>query len=64
MPGHSTINILGVAPLDETLKKLKSGGGEIVMPTTELPGVGLLAYVKDPEGTLFGILQAVPGATM
>jgi hypothetical protein len=25
----------------------------------EVPGVGILAYRKDPEGNIFGVLQAV-----
>ncbi len=32
-------------------------GGTLVHPVNPVPGVGWLAYVKDPEGNLFGMMQ-------
>ena len=52
------INTVDVANLDETLTKVLANGGEVVLPKGPVPGVGWLAYAKDPEGTIFGIMQA------
>lgn len=36
-----------------------SGGGALVcVPKTAVAGIGWLAYVKDPDGNLFGMLEA------
>ena len=32
-------------------------GGTVALEKMEVPGVGLLAYRKDPEGNIFGVLQ-------
>jgi len=37
-------------------------GGKLVMPKTPIPGVGYFAYCEDPEGNLFGVMQADAGA--
>ena len=34
----------------------------LALPKMAVPGVGWLAYVKDTEGNLFGLMQADPGA--
>lgn len=31
------------------------------MPVTPMPGVGTLAYLKDPDGNMFGIIEPEPG---
>lgn len=50
---------IGVGSLDETLTSISVNGGEIVVAKHEIPRVGLLAYVKDPDGNIFGVLQPV-----
>lgn len=30
-------------------------GGQLVVPMTEVPGMGHFAWLKDPEGNLFGL---------
>ena len=64
MPMTGTVNTMGVENLDEALAKLVANGGQVVMPKAELPGVGWLAYARDPEGTMFGMLQPMPGSMM
>jgi predicted enzyme related to lactoylglutathione lyase len=32
------------------------------LPKMAVPGVGWLAYEKDPDGNICGIMQADPGA--
>jgi predicted enzyme related to lactoylglutathione lyase len=50
---------IGVETLDETLTSIVANGGEIVVAKHEIPGIGTLAYVKDPDGNIFGVLQPV-----
>jgi predicted enzyme related to lactoylglutathione lyase len=57
-----TINTLSVENIDEVLQQVPANGGEIAMAKMEIPGVGYLAYIREPGGTVFGLLQALPGA--
>ena len=57
-----TTNTLGVDSLDDSVKAVTKAGGKLVMPKTPIPGVGYFAYCEDPEGNLFGVMQADPGA--
>jgi uncharacterized protein len=51
-----------VPVLDDGIAKITSLGGQIVVPRMPIPGVGWLAYGKDPEGNIFGIMQNDPAA--
>ena len=55
---------VGVDNLDALLAKVDTGGGGalVCVPKMAVPGVGWLAYVKDPDGNIFGIMQADPSA--
>lgn len=48
--------------LDEEIGKTMSNGGSIAVPKMAVPGVGWLAYVKDTEGNILGIMQSDPKA--
>ncbi len=48
---------ISVADLDAQMDKVKAAGGSIALDKMEVPGIGWLAYAKDPEGNLFGMLQ-------
>jgi len=56
------INTIDVSDIDETIKKIESKDGEIVRPKHAVPGVGWLAYFKDSEGVMSGIMQNDPNA--
>lgn len=58
----ATVNTIGVASLDETLERFVAKGGAITQPKGPIPGVGWLAYVRDPEGNAFGLMQSDPSA--
>ena len=58
------INTIDVDDLDQTLARVVANGGTEIMPKSPVPGVGWLAYVKDPEGTVIGMMQADPEAHM
>ena len=32
--------------------------GQVALPKMPVPGIGWLAYLKDPDGNIFGIMQA------
>jgi predicted enzyme related to lactoylglutathione lyase len=56
-PGESTVNTVGVASVDESLRAIERKGGKTVVPKMAIPGIGWLAYCSDPDGNTFGILQ-------
>jgi predicted enzyme related to lactoylglutathione lyase len=56
------VNTIGVVDVDETIKKIKKNGGKIVRPKHAVTGVGWLAYFKDVEGIVMGIMQIDPTA--
>lgn len=50
-------NTIGVESVDDTLNRIVQAGGEIVMPKGPVAGIGWLAYFRDTEGNIHGILQ-------
>ncbi|MDX1534283.1 MAG: VOC family protein [Thermoplasmata archaeon] len=51
-------NTIDVVSLDAAIQGVESNGGEIVLAKHAIPGVGWLAYFKDTEGNVFGMMQA------
>ena len=43
--------------VDDDVAKAMTNGGSIAMPKMAVSGIGWLAYIKDTEGNLFGIMQ-------
>jgi predicted enzyme related to lactoylglutathione lyase len=41
-----------------TFDKAVSGGAEVLMPVTDVPGVVTLALLRDPQGNVFGMVGA------
>jgi len=52
------INTIDVDSVDATVATITQHGGQVVHPKMPIPGVGWLAYCKDTEGNLFGIMEA------
>jgi uncharacterized protein len=48
---------ISVPKIDPVLAKIRSSGGQIVMPRTVLPGMVTLAQFLDPEGNLIGLIE-------
>ncbi len=46
-----------VENIDDMLAKIEKAGGTIATDKMDVPGVGILAYRKDTEGNIFGVLQ-------
>jgi predicted enzyme related to lactoylglutathione lyase len=57
-PEPKTVNTIDVPSADEFAKKVTENGGTIVIAKHAVPGVGWLAYFKDPEGNMFGMMQS------
>lgn len=51
-----------VPSVDEYVEKITQGGGSVAVPKMAVPGVGWLAYCKDTEGNLFGLMAPDPDA--
>jgi predicted enzyme related to lactoylglutathione lyase len=51
-----------VPDLDGVLARLDELGGSVALPRMPVPGVGWLAYIKDPDGNILGIMQSDPAA--
>lgn len=51
-----------VPSLDDVLARLERLGGRIALPRMAVPGIGWLAYVKDPDGNIMGAMQSDPAA--
>lgn len=61
---RGTVNTVEVVDLDEALRLCADNGGEVVMPKDEIPGVGWLAYVREPGGAVLGMMQSHPERAM
>ena len=46
-----------VASVDDSIAKALSLGGTLALPKMGIPTVGWLAYVKDPDGNILGLMQ-------
>jgi predicted enzyme related to lactoylglutathione lyase len=53
---------VGTTSVDESVKAALANGGTMALPKMPIPGIGWLAYVKDTEGNILGIMQPDPAA--
>ncbi|MDL2356367.1 MAG: VOC family protein [Pseudomonadota bacterium] len=49
---------VGIDDLDALLAKADGSGAQLAVPKMAVPGIGWLAYLKDPDGNIFGVMQA------
>jgi uncharacterized protein len=61
-PNQPLVNSLTVVSVDDAVAAVLANGGSIALPKMAVPGIGWLAYCKDPEGTIFGMMQNDPAA--
>jgi predicted enzyme related to lactoylglutathione lyase len=66
MPRHGLIDgqaviayvcTIDVPSVDAALEKALSLGGQLALAKIPIPGIGWLAYAKDTEGNIFGMMQ-------
>ena len=46
-----------VSSVDEYIKKIEAMGGKVMMPKTEIGGMGYYAYVTDTENNVIGLWE-------
>ncbi len=56
-------NTIDVKNLEISLIAVEANGGEIIRPKMAVPGVGWMAYIKDTEGNIFGLMEEDPNAS-
>jgi len=61
-PVNAYVCTTTVPDLDSRVEWALNSGGTMALPKMAVPGVGWLAYVKDPEGNILGMIQMDPGA--
>jgi len=58
----TTVNTVGVDNIDDTLKAATANGATVIYPKGEIPGMGWLAYIREPGGAIVGLFQGMPGS--
>lgn len=61
-PMTAYVCTIDVASLDDAITKATGMAAEVALPKQAIPGIGWLAYLKDPEGNIFGMMQNDPAA--
>jgi predicted enzyme related to lactoylglutathione lyase len=61
-PQNMNVNTIDVENVDEAVNLVETNGGTIIQPKMAIPGVGYLAYFKDPDGNVFGLMKDDPNA--
>ena len=56
MPPH-WLGYVTVADVDATAKKAGEAGGKVTMPPSDVPTVGRIAVLQDPQGAALGVIQ-------
>jgi len=53
--------VVSVDDINESIEKIKKGGGKILGEIQEIPGIGKYVSFLDTEGNRVGLLQPSPG---
>ena len=56
-PVNAYVCTIGVESVTDSVERAVKAGGVMAVPKMPIPGVGWLAYCKDPDGNIFGVLQ-------
>lgn len=56
-PVIAHVTTVDVDDVDAYVARAEAAGGRTALPKMAVPGVGWLAYVKDTEGNIFGMMQ-------
>ncbi|HEY0951938.1 VOC family protein [Nocardioides sp.] len=57
VPAHWNV-YFNVASVDDTIARATELGGTVVAPAFDVPGVGRMAVLADPQGAAFNLMQA------
>jgi predicted enzyme related to lactoylglutathione lyase len=53
---------VAVSSVDDYFARALALGASVALPKMSIPAVGWLAYVKDPDGNILGLMQPDPAA--
>lgn len=56
------LGYIHVADVDQALTRIEGAGGKTQMPATDIPNVGRIAMVTDPQGAAFYVMKPIPPA--
>jgi uncharacterized protein len=59
---NAFVMTIEVPDCDGYVERALAHGGSVALAAEDMPGVGRLAYIKDPDGNLLGMLQAEPSS--
>ncbi|MDH6112059.1 putative enzyme related to lactoylglutathione lyase [Kitasatospora sp. MAP12-15] len=62
VPPHWLVNF-AVDDTDSTVDALVKAGGNVIVPAFDMPKVGRMAVLQDPQGGTFGVVTLVPPAS-
>jgi len=54
------LGYIHVPDVDQTLSSIEQAGGKTLMPATDIPNVGRIAMVADPQGAPFYVMKPIP----
>jgi hypothetical protein len=57
-PAPHWVASFGVEDADEAARKTRELGGEVLLPPTDVPGMGRAAVLRDPQGAVFGVFAS------
>ena len=58
----SVVCTIGVADLTESVGRVLAAGGSVIEARMPIPGIGYMAYCRDTEGNVIGLMQSDPTA--
>lgn len=53
-----TVNTIDVESAETAVEAVKANGGKALREIQPIPGVGFFTYCADPDGNVFGVMQA------
>ncbi len=56
------LGYIHVTDVDRSVGKIEQAGGKILMPPFDIPNVGRIAMVADPQGAPFYVMKPIPPA--
>jgi predicted enzyme related to lactoylglutathione lyase len=56
------LGYINVDDVDSTVAAVEHSGGQVQMPATDIPDVGRIAMVTDPQGAPFYVMKPIPPA--
>lgn len=50
-------NYITVSDIETSLKKVEQLGGNIIVPKTDIPKIGMFSVIQDPQGAVISMMQ-------